>query len=410
MQTACSTAPSRDLDTIVLEARHLLGLADVRVKPTTIRYPRDPVTIAKVLALREESGLTRERFCERVWVGPATMWCWEQGQTGGGKPWPELAHIIRQREVAQLTAAMGVPLTPESAAVWSIPAKNPLNAPAPGPTPEWAIPTPVTGAVEAAAKRLEGLRLAPPVVGVAAEDDRPTAKSLQEQIRPIPGRVLLQHDYSAIEMMVATPIGTIPRIRGAEVTKARDEAYAAFQAAHDRMPLAEAAADLVVAYRRSHRGLEGFCRGHYDATTMAKRLAQWTAGRDEQGEQWDRLIGLLQTRGIKPSTVGLGKRAAKTGRGFLTFLHEEQTTALIRPVSGFFDLVGDFHEVEHDALASSWDTLVQRATDEILSQAARAGVTLRSFLMSDEAQKPVTDLSRALEGREAHQHAMRGQK
>jgi hypothetical protein len=286
-----------------------------------------------------------------------------------------------------MSAVLSAP-SPTGTAQWSIPSKI---STAYGEAQEWAGERPVSDAIQQAAKRLEGLKLAPPVVGKFVVESDVHFPSTDTDVD-----ALLDTHKRQLEQFCT---GETPRIKGAEVTKARDEAYAAYQAATDRMPTAEAAADLVVAYRRSHRGLENFCRGHYDAVKMYARLAMWTAGRDETGEQWDRLIGLLQMRGIKPSTEGLTKRAKRDG---------EHTSDLTRRVKGWTDLAGRFHASEVEAITASWNIKVERATDEVLKRAKAARVTVRSYLISHEAEKPVAALSRALKGREAHLTAIGG--
>lgn len=78
--------------------------------------PKDPHSVARLLDLCEESGLSTLMFAQRVRINSAVLYLWRKGQTSSHKPWPALAAAIAKRQGAALAATANAALSPEQPA------------------------------------------------------------------------------------------------------------------------------------------------------------------------------------------------------------------------------------------------------------------------------------------------------
>lgn len=128
MQTAPAAAPpapsARNADAILAEAV-AIGKR-FRAAP---RAPRDPHAVVRLLALREESGLSVADFARRVGVSAPTVYLWAKGCSSSGNPWPALAAALAKRNGAALAADLNAGLAGLTAA--NAPPGAPSDAPAP---------------------------------------------------------------------------------------------------------------------------------------------------------------------------------------------------------------------------------------------------------------------------------------
>lgn len=104
MQT---TIVSRNQEVILAEAADIMRNFHA---PGMKHQPKDPTVVAKLIALREESGLPVSTFCYKVRCSESVFHMWSGGCNSSGKPWPKLAEALALRKGTALAAAMSVEL------------------------------------------------------------------------------------------------------------------------------------------------------------------------------------------------------------------------------------------------------------------------------------------------------------
>lgn len=100
MQTAVT---NRNQEVIVAEAADIMRRFH---EPGMKHQPKDPTVVAKLIALREESGLPVSTFCYKVRCSEGVFYMWSGGCNSSGKPWPKLAEALALRKGTALAAAM----------------------------------------------------------------------------------------------------------------------------------------------------------------------------------------------------------------------------------------------------------------------------------------------------------------
>lgn len=79
--------------------------------------PKNPIAIARLLSLCDESALATQEFARRVRCNMGSLYLWRKGQTSSQKPWPALAAEIAKRNGASLAASMNAELASAPEAV-----------------------------------------------------------------------------------------------------------------------------------------------------------------------------------------------------------------------------------------------------------------------------------------------------
>jgi DNA-binding transcriptional regulator YiaG len=124
-----TTNAVRTIDLILDEATTITA----RFKEQGRNAPKDPHAIARLVMLRQESGLGGVEFAKRTRTSPSSIYLWENGKTTSAKPWPALVTAIAKMQGAAMAASMNVGLDVAPA--------GPPNIIAPAPAPTKAQPS-----------------------------------------------------------------------------------------------------------------------------------------------------------------------------------------------------------------------------------------------------------------------------
>jgi hypothetical protein len=100
---------TRSPEQIIAEARQIKAQFDAMGKRV-----RPPHSIARLLTLVDESGLSGVEFGKRTGFDKGALYCWRKGLTSSGTVWPALAGVLAERKGRALAALMndGVEIKP----------------------------------------------------------------------------------------------------------------------------------------------------------------------------------------------------------------------------------------------------------------------------------------------------------
>lgn len=97
-----ATAPNRSQEVILAEAADIMR----RFKEQGQHSRKDPLAIARLVSLREESGLPVSVFCPKVKCSEGVYYMWAAGSNSSGKDWPALQAALAMRKGNALAASI----------------------------------------------------------------------------------------------------------------------------------------------------------------------------------------------------------------------------------------------------------------------------------------------------------------